>query len=129
MIRRKNIPQHMDPPLPDRRRVLPGGLVLGDDDMRIRALAIENRANLETEEPFPSYFVATRENYKGNVIGTFIIQADRMMDAMAKIEEDVGGRHLWLTNGDGNHFVGLPHIAMTVNFIGLRRIRKDNCLI
>lgn len=127
-MKRRLIPQCMDPPLPDRRRVLPGGLVLGENDERIQNQALENRTSLEDEPIFPGYFVASMENYKGKTLGTFIVKADRMYDAILKIEADIG-RHLWLSNGNRDHQVGIATVAMSCNQVCLRRIRKENVFL
>jgi hypothetical protein len=107
---------------------LPGGLVLGNDNAIIESTALQNRIRLQGEIPHPSWFVATQEDGRGKILGTFIIQAERTIEAIEKIEQDVG-RHLWLTNG-GDHVVGLPNkLALSIHFIALQKIRKENCLL
>jgi len=105
---------------------LPGGMVLGEDNAVIQTTALHDRLRLEDEVRHPAWFVATHSDDVGNVIGTFIVQAERTIEAIEKIEQDMG-RHFWLTEGE--HVVGFPKLALTVPFIGLQRIRKDNCLL
>lgn len=127
-MKRRPIPQCIDPPMPDRRRVLPGGLVLGENDENIQNRALENRASLEHEPPFPGYFVARLEDHTGAVLGVFVIHAERMYDAITKVESDVG-RYMWLSNGDKNHQVGIPQIALSCNLVRLERVRKENIFL
>lgn len=119
----------MDPPLPDQRRVLPGGYVLGDDNERIETAAQENRINVEmSSSVFPGYFVAVHEDFKGTNLGTYVIQAETMYEAILKVEKDLG-RHMWLSNGNPDHQVGITRLVLTCNLLSLRRVRKENCFV
>jgi hypothetical protein len=123
----RTIPQYIDPPLPERQRQLPGGLQIGVDNDRIRQLAISVRHELEEEQDFPGFFVGSIEDCHGGILTRFVIKADKTLEAIQKIEEDVGS-HNWLCEEE-DHFLGLSkQMGLTSNVIRLSRIRKENFL-
>ena len=101
--------------------------MLGRDNAVIQSTALQNRLTLEDEFPHPSWFVASYEDSNGKPTGMFIVQASRSIDAIEKIEQDVG-YHLWLTNG-GERIVGIPKLALTAPIVTIQKIRKENCLL
>jgi hypothetical protein len=119
------LPPYIDPPLPDRKVVLPGGLVLTDDPA-IREHALRFRLGLEDEPIELSHFVAIQHDADGNLINTYILHAPRSLTAIERVEQDIG-RHFWF--GNQHHIVGIPRFVPHVSYVDLRKVRKENILI